>query len=366
MSEDLEHLTHKLARAKKPEDVFGPLEGRANDQLLALKKQYHCLAKISHPDVYLTSTSQFLAQQTFSQLTLWFKKAQARVEAGKYGTTSSPETIIVCTKTRDYCIEPDYLQDGIYNLYACEYLENDQPHRGTLKIVRDPHNNSLAENEIRILKKLMRGLEAAKFTPYLPNLIEAFGYQEGGSIRQAAIFEKLDGWYSLAEVHQYYPCGIDPKDMAWMWRRLLVVLGFVHLNGIVHGAVAPQNIWIQPEKHGLLLQGWSRAVEGLADPDGSGWYPNKGESASSRTDIVLSAKCMFFLLGGDLEKGYLPDSIPPMMKAFFRGCILPGKRAPQDAWALKKEFDELIEKLWGERKFHPFFMYTDPFNPKEA
>ena len=45
------------------------------------------------------------------------------------------------------------------------------------------------------------------------------------------------------------------------------------------------------------------------------------------------------------------------LRMFLKGSILPGKRAPQDAWALLQELDDLLHKLWGERTFHPFQMY---------
>ena len=85
--------------------------------------------------------------------------------------------------------------------------------------------------------------------------------------RRASLRERAGGWYTLAEVRRAYPMGVDPKDMAWMWRRLLVALGFAHLNGVIHGAVLPDNISILPGQHGLLLENWSQAV---VDPEGTG------------------------------------------------------------------------------------------------
>ncbi len=49
----------------------------------------------------------------------------------------------------------------------------------------------------------------------------------------------LDGFRSLTEVGTAYPDGVDPRDAAWMWRRLLVGLGFAHRAGVLHGAVLP-------------------------------------------------------------------------------------------------------------------------------
>ncbi len=89
------------------------------------------------------------------------------------------------------------------------------------------------------------------------------------------------------------------------------------------------------------------------------WYPEeilKRDIPLFGTDIQMSAKCMLWLLGGDPQKRSVPKSVPDPMNTFLRGCILPGNRAPQSAWTLLDEFDELIGKLWGERKFHPFYM----------
>jgi hypothetical protein len=70
----------------------------------------------------------------------------------------------------------------------------------------------------------------------------------------------------------------------------------------------------------------------------------------------MSAKCMIWLLGGDPHSKVFPNFVPAPIRAFLKGCILPGNRAPQNAWQLKEEFDELLGRLWGERKFHPFIM----------
>ena len=60
---------------------------------------------------------------------------------------------------------------------------------------------------------------------------------------------------SLAQVHAAYPRGLDPRDAAWMWRRLLVALGTVHAAGVVHGAVLPDHVLIHPDLHDTLI-GW--------------------------------------------------------------------------------------------------------------
>ena len=368
MDQELEMVANRLAQAKMPEEVFGDIKAQHDEMFLLLQKNYRAIAKIAHPDMYHTKPEQILAQTAFQLLTDWLGKANEKIKSGEYGRQVDPSKTILQTKRRKYSVEGTYVQERMFNLYPCSYVEDGQVHRSFLKLVRDRHDNDLAENEARILRTLTRGKDAETFSPYLPNLVDAFVYESGGVNRQALILEKYEGWYSLAEVRQAYPKGVDPKDMAWMWRRLLVVLGFSHSNKILHGAVLPRNIWILPEEHGLMLVNWEQAIidpttttdriRAIA-PEEAGWYPQEvlnGETPLFGTDIQMSAKCMVWLLGGDAQKKVIPKSVPTPLKAFLKGCLLPDRRAPQNAWDLKEEFDELLGRLWGKRKFHPFSM----------
>jgi hypothetical protein len=45
----------------------------------------------------------------------------------------------------------------------------------------------------------------------------------------------------------------------------------------------------------------------------------------------------------------------------LRGCTLAClAHRPRDAWALKDEFTDLIERLWGPRTFRPFALPRRP------
>jgi serine/threonine protein kinase len=365
MNPELTLIANRLTYATCPEDVFGKINGHS-----ALSRSYHVIVKIAHPDHYQSSDEKTLATKTFNLLNEWLQRAEEKVKAGVYGQPIDARMAKTAlqTKQHEYIIETGFSEADIYNIYDCQYQEAGQPRQGILKIVREPGNNDLGQNEARVLGYLQSGTNAERYSPYIPSLVESFVYDDGAAARQALVLEKYSGWYSLAEAHGAYPGGVDPKDMAWMWRRLLVALGFAHANRIIHAAVLPKNIWIQPEQHGLMLANWMYAV---VDSENSGerisaidaeyadWYPAevfKQDIPIFGIDILFSARCMIDLLGGDPIGGVLPASVPVQLKSFFHGCILPVKRVPQDAWALKEEFDELLERLWGERKFHPFKM----------
>src|SRR6516164_8396933 len=109
--------------------------------------------------------------------------------------------------------------------------------------------------------------------------------------------------------------------MAWMWRRLLVALGFAHRCGLVHGAVLPEHVLIQPHDHGLVLIDWAYAV--AASPATgervtaisaayAAWYPAeimRKEPPAAGTDLAMAARCVVALLGGDPLQGALPAHV---------------------------------------------------------
>jgi hypothetical protein len=370
MNQELTLIANRLTQARTPEDVFGKITGQIADAIAALKKSYRAIAKVAHPDIYQVREEQILAENAFSLLNEWLEKAEAKIAAGEYGQPVDvwDAKTILQPKKRAYFVEPGYVETELYTLYDCQYDEGGQNYTAQLKIVREPLDNDFAQNEARILRRLAGGVGADRFSPYIPALLDAFVYDDGAEARQALVLEKYPGWYSLSEVRQAYPGGIEPKDMAWIWRRLLVALGFAHANQVIHGAVLPENIWIEPQNHGLMLVNWCYSV---SDPVNSGerlaalnlayaaWYPAdvlNHEAPTTGLDILFSARCMLWLLGGNPLSGDLPAVVPAPIKSFFHGCLLPANRIPQDAWALMEEFDELIERLWGKRQFHPFRM----------
>ena len=76
---------------------------------------------------------------------------------------------------------------------------------------------------------------------YFPPLV-ATGQRDdarSGIRRHVNLIGALGGFRSLDEVRCAYPDGVDARDAAWMWRRLLVAIGPAHRAGVVHGAVLP-------------------------------------------------------------------------------------------------------------------------------
>ncbi len=375
MEAELETIARKIESARCPEDAFGALWGQPDDKLRAARLVFRRLSKVIHPDRYATRDDKELAHRTMARLNALWEQAQDKIATGWYGkdhaAVFSPYTkILIKTRKRVYEVGPLLETGDICTLYSCCFETGGAQCRGVFKITRTPEDNDLVAAEAHILRHLHTGQDLQRLFPFVPELHDSFLYQDETSApRHANVLGWPDGLYSLAKVHANYSRGLDPRDVAWIWRKLLVVLGFAHVQGVIHGAVLPSHIFIQPEQHGLVLNNWLYAVR---EPDMTGeriravvaayerWYPSEVYAKKLPTpglDIYMGARCVVYLLGGDPLTGDLPAWVPPTLRAFFRGCLMqtPAYR-PQGAWALLDEFTHLIEQLWGPRTFRPFTM----------
>lgn len=286
------------------------------------QRAYRRLARLTHPDAHPGSPR---AAAAFARLAALWQQWQGR-----------PGTLVAA--------------GDVANLY-----EHDC---GLLKLARDPADNDLLDREAAALTRLHAAGDP-RFLPYVPALIGRQLHQDPatGIQRRANVLGRLDGFVTLAGVQGAFPGGLDARDAAWMWRRLLVALGFAHRAGVIHAAVVPEHVLIHPARHGLVLVDWCYAI---TSPGGlaaalparyAGWYPAEVRDhrpAGPDLDIWLATRCMTALMG---------DLAPPPLAGFARGCLLrsPGRR-PDDAWRLLAEFDVVLDRLYGPRTFRPFAM----------
>lgn len=373
-SAELDHVSTILNKAHGPEEAFGPLTGTRAEMLDAARKVFRQLAKVAHPDVYQGTADFERAGTIFKRLTTLWEQAQLRIEQGIYGKAGIKNTFvpfIIHTRTRHYSIEHLLARGDLCMLYTGSFTLADRQTRGLLKIPMKPGDNDLIANEARILNHLRASEGYEKLRHFVSQLVDSFSYleQETGVARNINVFTHTDGFYSLKEVREAYPEGIDPKDMAWIWRRVLIALNFAHSNHVIHGAVLPTHIMIHPELHGLILIDWSYAVLRPAETGERisaissayrDWYPAEvfaREEPTPGLDITMAAACMIDLLGGDAHKRVLPVALPWQLQSYFNRCTLSNPRQrPQEAYTLLQDFDALIERLWGPKKFHVFTM----------
>ncbi len=238
------------------------------------------------------------------------------------------------------------------------------------KVARHARDNDLVKNEARALKRLHSDTAEEKWKRHVPVLVDSFLYSDNGPRLQANVLSRLDGFYSAAQIRKVYPSGVNVLDAVWIFRRLLMALGFTHDNGVVHGAVVPEHVMIHPQQHGIVLIDWCYASiddDGIYPPIKAlakgyrEWYPEEvfaKNPPSAATDIAMAVRCTIELLGGNPITGLLPETVRRELRAFFRGCLLTRQAMrPQNAWLLLEEFDELLRDMrapFYPRRFHQF------------
>jgi aminoglycoside phosphotransferase (APT) family kinase protein len=252
---------------------------------------------------------------------------------------------VLTTRTGSYRVGPLVTSGDIADLYA---VDGD---RALLKLPRRPADNDLMAAEVRALTALHTEGDP-RHRAYAPRLMDSFTHADGGGARRTAtVLERLTGFVPLTAIGRR----IDPRDAAWMWRRLLVALGWAHRAGVVHGAVLPRHVLIHPAEHGVALVDWCYAVApgeriaALVAADRDSYPPEVAAraAASAATDIFMATRTMIGLI----------DDVPAPMRRFADGCCYAAPRMrPQDAWRLLAEFDELLENLYGPRTFRPFHL----------
>lgn len=293
-------------------------------------QEFRRLAKLAHPD---TPTG---SEEAFKKLTEHRKP--------------HPERWTVNTTKRAYSVSVTPTPGTLANIYPAVH-ENGH---AILKIPRRPTDSDLMQAETVNLQ----AIRTVKPThnSYLPTPVESFRYREATTKkeRRVNVFEQLDGFHTLAEIAQAYPAGVNPRDLAWMWRRMLVGVGLAHQAGYVHGALTPDNVYIQPEVHGLVLLDWCYSVPTgsklKAITDYHHHYPKEvfdKNPVTAATDIFIATKSLLHIAG----------TLPTPLRGLARACTLDRQRSrPQDAWQLLEDLDEILERTYGPRKFHPFKM----------
>src|SRR5690606_7950292 len=114
------------------------------------------------------------------------------------------------------------------------------PRAGALKLARPPADNALLLAEAEALERIT-GHGRPEFRAFFPEPVEAIRHRDPatGVERHGTVLGGLAGFVPLSELHRAHPDGIDPRDAAWMWRRLLAAAGAAAEAGVVHGATQP-------------------------------------------------------------------------------------------------------------------------------
>lgn len=122
---------------------------------------------------------------------------------------------------------------------------------------------------------------------------------------------------------------LNPEHVAWIGERLLNILKYLHLHGIVHGDVKPQNVIIQTETHTVVLVDYGLAAVNPSSKTEAKGYTQyfaapeqiEGKPIIPETDLYGLGMTLIFALGGDVINVKVPDHTPDNLCKFIKSLI---------------------------------------------
>lgn len=343
MSTDTD-LLRRVEDAATPADLFGPQDG--SDQARRRARRTHrVIATALHPDRRDPAIDAARGDAAFAKATRFFEQWSNGIKAADEGT------IIGTNGT--WTLGAQVGRGTVANLYAVPGGD------AVVKIARRPSSSRYLRNERAALTQLGEITSREGWlAPYLPRLLDTATLRSpdrgrSAEQREANVLGSLtraDGYVALTAVQAAAPDGLDGRDWAWMQRRIIRALAAVHDAGLVHGALLPENVLISPEHHGVVLVGWSfatrsgRPAEGVVASQAAAYPPEvTRDVVTPATDVAMLGALGLAMLRPDQRA----------QRRFSAGLRqdAPGMR-PRAA-DLQEEYDELLDRLYGPRRFRP-------------
>lgn len=340
-----------LTAASAPADLFGPIGGSAR----AAKRTFRIYAGSLHPDrATAAGLDTATSAAAFERLTALYEQWTTASNPTAPADTASAATIVVNGQQGTYTLTLDPPTEGTVSaLYRARSAEGAFV---MVKIPRTHTSNRFLTGERAALQKLAGFTAAAEnrwLTPYFPQLVDTLDLvSDSHPPRSVNVLQPLgsaEGFVDLATVVSAFPTGLDGRDWAWIHRRLLRAIAGAHAAGVTHGAILPENVLIHPADHGVALVGWSFSSDpGAALPgrvaSQAAAYPPHTEPASTALDVYMTHALMTKVLSLDEVR----------QRSFAAGCMQTAPGMRPDAVELLAEYDELLENMYGQRRFRQF------------
>ncbi len=267
--QQLEMMLHALKSESNPSNVFG-------DDVSETKNVKRKLFRYAHPDTRAGADDDPVAEAVFKELNRLWKAAQVQIDAGTYGTnyhgtmpvdntTPAGDIVQFHLHGQLWSVGEMLFSDEIATTYR---MTSDQGSTGFLRVVEDPANNDLLEHEAIVLQKINSSVGFAEMhDPDLYTGMDLVFPTLVGSIMQNGthmsnlytIKDVAPQVYPLAQVAATYDQKIPLKHIGWMWNRIVSAITWLHDRGIIHAALTPDNLIIDPVTHSVHIVNLSHA-----------------------------------------------------------------------------------------------------------
>ena len=369
MTTTLEVILEKITTAKRFADVFGEIHSSDLEQKLhELRKQYVYMVKFIHPD-HMPKEEEKFANTVFSRLVGLYEQAKHALENDSYeiplvqGDThrvTGEQYFVFLSGSRKYVVQSFVWTEGDFSDIHLGKTENGIP--VCVKIATDPTMNQYLEHEASLHSRIKKSSVKKEVRQFVSTLVDTVIVDIPGNKEiRANVFEYQEGYVSLTKIREVYPDGLDPRDAAWIWRRVLGQVVTAEILGVVHGAVVPDHTLVHPGTHDPLYIGWAHSIPFVKGKHArlttyidrwKPWYPKEvfdHKAITQKTDLYMAGKTMVYLLGGDVEHVRFPKTVPQKVQKIVQHCVEedPAKR-PENGHEVLEQFTDTIYTLWGK------------------
>ncbi len=278
------------------------------------------MCKMFHPDLYAIAEAKVKAEEVFKIVA--DKWAEWETLSGKATPVdkAAPKANVVTIAGVDYtivgCIHESPTMK-IFKVTASGVIQY-------LVVSRDKDKPLNTE----ALKRIIAATQTAgKYADYFPELLKSdFGIPQATGKHSAVLIyiEELENFRSLGYFKSLGEHILHPKDIAWIWRRILSV-GAVCTDHKQPWVFNPDYEFIQVDAHVNF------SLSTLC-------------TASDSDAVVSAAQLMIDLMYEDA---------PVQIKRYFTS-VAAGHGSKLHPAELLIDFDYVLDKVWGGRKFHEF------------
>jgi len=149
---------------------------------------------------------------------------------------------------------------------------------------------------------------------------------------------------------------LPPVHAAWLCSGLMNIVAWLEHAGLMHGAIAPEHVLIDPARHSVrLAAGWAfctslGARPGILAGRTADLLPallRPGTTAGVNVDLELVRQTLREALGAPCGTGPTITALPAPIAAWLR---FP---PPTSAVADYRAWQAALEEAWGPRRFSP-------------
>jgi hypothetical protein len=362
-----------ISKATYPEDIF--VQGGDTAKVVFRK-----LRKVCHEDFAPADKKEY-ANEVFQKLqNAWslteeliadnlFGKKTKIIQSFSATQVSDTNTFFVKSKKSTYKDLMLHSEGKVCNVY---FGLDTGGKKVVVKVSASPSCNVFLENESLHIKEMTNLFPMyPKEGRFFPVILDSFFVDISGDRLVVNVFEYLEGYMPLSDILKRFTHAgkmIDVKHIVWIYNRILESLSASGICDIVHGGVHPLNMLLHPERHRIVLTGWTSSVKDeqkimYACSDYTSLYPlevtgdKDKRKAYLSTDLYMAAATVWMLLGGDVVKKTLPKSIPNEIKHFLNARLILDSQLRDDVAIHQRDrFGLVLKSVFGPPKYHNFVL----------